>query len=103
MDIFQVTEIFQVKFAKNANSGQLVSLKRENISFRGLTKNKSNTYSLKNVLVQGRGKCDSLIEQSIINSSQSVKYENISPNTDLQYVFSGSGLKENIIVKEKAG
>ena len=92
---------FQVKFAKNANSGQLVSLKKGKYKLSWANKNKSNTYSLKNVLVQGKGKCDSLIEQSIINSSQSVKYENISPNTDLQYVFSGSGLKENIIVKEK--
>ena len=57
--------------------------------------------STQKINIEKKRKCDSLIEESIINSSQTVKYENISKGTDLEYIFSGSGLKENIIVKDK--
>ena len=89
----------QVKFAKKSNSKKLVSMQQGKYK---LSWNYLNTnLSTQKINIEKKRKCDSLIEESIINSSQTVKYENISKGTDLEYIFSGSGLKENIIVKDK--
>lgn len=90
---------FQVKFAKKLNSGKLVTIKKDKYKLSWEYIHNSNINSTSDVKIKKKEKCNSIVEESVVNSSQTVRYENILKDTDLKYVFSGSGLKENIIVK----
>jgi len=95
---------FDVKFAKKANSSKLVTIKQDKYSLSWDLKNKSKVSSLMNnaEIVKQKTSNDDVIEASVANTSQIVNYNNITDNTDLQYVVNGNGLKENIIVNDKS-
>ena len=87
---------FKVKFAKNANQKKLVSVKMDNysVSLSLLNKTKKNNSSMKQ---EKKAKIKDLTVAS--NVSQKVYYENILPDTNIEYIVNGSGVKENIVVK----
>ena len=87
---------FKVKFAKNANQKKLVSMKMDNysVSLSLLNKTKKNNSSMKQ---EKKAKIEDLTVAS--KASQKVYYENILPDTNIEYIVSGSGVKENIVVK----
>ena len=87
---------FKVKFAKNANQKKLVSMKMDNysVSLSLLNKTKKNNSSMKQ---EKKAKIEDLTVAS--KASQKVYYENILPDTNIEYIVNGSGVKENIVVK----
>ena len=87
---------FNVKFAKNANQKKLVSMKMDNysVSLSLLNKTKKNNSSMKQ---EKKTKIEDLTVAS--KASQKVYYENILPDTNIEYIVNGSGVKENIVVK----
>ena len=87
---------FKVKFAKNASQKKLVSMKMDNysVSLSLLNKTKKNNSSMKQ---EKKAKIEDLTVAS--KASQKVYYENILPDTNIEYIVNGSGVKENIVVK----
>ena len=87
---------FKVKFAKNANQKRLVSMKMDNysVSLSLLNKTKKNNSSMKQ---EKKAKIEDLTVAS--KASQKVYYENILPDTNIEYIVNGAGVKENIVVK----
>ena len=87
---------FKVKFAKNANQKKLMSMKMDNysVSLSLLNKTKKNNSSMKQ---EKKAKIEDLTVAS--KASQKVYYENILPDTNIEYIVNGSGVKENIVVK----
>ncbi len=87
---------FKVKFAKNASQKKLVSMKMDNysVSLSFLNKTKKNNSSMKQ---EKKAKIEDLTVAS--KASQKVYYENILPDTNIEYIVNGSGVKENIVVK----
>ena len=91
----------EVKFAKKTNSGKLVTIKQGKYKLSWEYLGYSGLFSSKKIEIKEKEKRNSIIEDSVINSSRTVTYENVSKDTDLQYTLNGNGLKENIIVKDK--
>jgi len=91
----------EVKFAKKTNSGKLVTIKQGKYKLSWEYLDYSGLFTSKNIEIKEKEKQNSIIEDSVINSSRTVTYAEVSKDTDLQYVFNGNGLKENIIVKDK--
>lgn len=89
---------FKVKFAKNSNQKKLVQVDMDNysVSLSLQNKSKKNNSSMKH---EKKAKTEDLTDAS--SSKQKVYYENILPNTDIEYIVNGSGVKENIVVKSK--
>ena len=94
---------FDVKFAKNANSSKLMTISKDKYSLSWNLLNKAKAISgLKKIDIEEADQDAAEIEKSVSNTSQSVCYENIIADTDLEYTVNGNGLKENIIVKKPA-
>ncbi|MDE6752387.1 MAG: DNRLRE domain-containing protein [Eubacterium sp.] len=94
---------FDVKFAKNANSSKLITISKDKYSLSWNLLNKAKAISgFKKIDIEEADKDAAEIEKSVSNTSQSVCYENIIADTDLEYTVNGNGLKENIIVKKPA-
>ena len=96
---------FDVKFAKNANASKLITINKDKYSLSWNLLNKAKTISeFKKIDIKEKeiDENASEIESVVSNASQSVCYENIIANTDLEYTVNGNGLKENIIVKKPA-
>ncbi len=94
---------FDVKFAKNANSSKLITISKDKYSLSWNLLNKAKAISgFKKIDIEEADQDAAEIEKSVSNTSQSVCYENIIADTDLEYTVNGNGLKENIIVKKPA-
>lgn len=87
---------FRVKFAKNSNQKKLVSIKMGDysVSLSLLNKTKKNNSSMKQ---EKKAKIEDLTAAS--KASQKIYYENILPDTNIEYIVNGSGVKENIVIK----
>ena len=93
------------KFAKNANQKNLVRIKQGNykLSISLQKKNKNKAVEIENtesITAENSDADDLAAQMSAKNISSSVIYKNIQDGIDLQYVTSGSNLKENIIVNQ---
>lgn len=93
------------KFAKNANQKNLVRIKQGNykLSISLQKKNKNKAVEIENtesITAENSDANDLAAQMSAKNISSSVIYKNIQDGIDLQYVTSGSNLKENIIVNQ---
>ncbi len=90
-----------IKLANNSNSLNLLKItyKSYKISLGIPDADKSKAIEIyPSVSTEG----DDIISASTLDRfSAGAIYENILPNTDLEYIISGNSLKENIIVKEK--
>lgn len=95
--------IFDVKFAKNANSDKLVAISegKYNLSWNLLNRSKIIS-GINNIDIEESeiNENPTPVEQSVENASQSVLYKSIIHHTDLEYTVNGNGLKENIIVNK---
>ncbi|MGN0178101.1 MAG: DNRLRE domain-containing protein, partial [Monoglobaceae bacterium] len=87
---------FKVKFATNSNQNKLVNMKMDkySVSFSLIGKDKKNSSSMKQ---EKKAKIEDLTVAS--NVCQKVYYENIITDTNIEYIVDGSGVKENIVVK----
>ena len=87
---------FRVKFAKNSNQKKLVNIKMGDysVSLSLLNKTKKNNSSMKQ---EKKAKIEDLTAAS--KASQKIYYENILPDTNIEYIVNGSGVKENIVIK----
>ena len=91
------------KFAKNANQKNLVRIEQGKYKFSLslLKRNKNKNVEIENTETFADENSDDPIDQmSAPNISSSVIYKNIQDGVDLQYITSGSNLKENIIVNQ---
>lgn len=90
---------FKVKFAKNSKHKKLVSIKTKDYSLDfSLVSDSKNSQPA--IINESTAKKDSQTDGTILsNVSQKVSYENILNETDLEYIVSGSSIKENIIIK----
>ncbi len=91
------------KFAKNANQKNLVRIQqgKYKLSLSLQNRNRNKTVEIENTEALTPGDRDDLASQMTAeNISSSVIYKNIQDGIDLQYVTSGSNLKENIIVNK---
>ena len=84
-----------MKFAKNSNQKKLVSIKMGDysVSLSLLNKTKKNNSSMKQ---EKKAKIEDLTAAS--KASQKIYYENILPDTNIEYIVNGSGVKENIVI-----
>lgn len=87
---------FRVKFAKNSNQKKLVSVEMDDysISLSLLNEAKKNNSSMKQ---DKKGKIEDPTASS--KTAQKICYENILPDTNIEYMVNGSGVKENIVIK----
>ena len=90
---------FKIKFAKNSKQSKLMSLKLDDyaLSFSLLNKSKS-IFSSK---MKEKDKPQKISDLDLQNTTQTVYYEDIISNTDIEYTISGESIKENIIVKNE--
>ena len=93
------------KFAKNANQKNLVRINqgKYKLSIALQKKNKNKAVEIENmesVASEDNNTGDLASQMVAENISSSVIYKNIQDGIDLQYVTSGSNLKENIIVNQ---
>ncbi len=90
---------FKVKFAKNSKQNKLMSLKLDDyaLSFSLLNKSKS-IFSSK---MKEKDKPKKISDLELQNTTQTVYYEDIISDTDIEYTISGESIKENIIVKNE--
>lgn len=97
---------FNVKFAKKESSDKLVSINDDDCSLSWNLLNRNKVLSaISNIdFIDNQNNKDTkdstIVEESVKNSSQSVVYNNILNNTNLEYTVNGNGLKENIILKK---
>ena len=95
----------KIKFAKKITGNEtLFALHNVNqkltLSLNGATKKTLGTITnYTSELGENATELQKMTELTKISAS--VKYENILPNTDLEYIVRGNDIKENIIVKEK--
>ena len=93
------------KFAKNANQKNLVRINQGkyklSIALQKKNKNKAvEIEKMESVASEDNNTGDLASQMVAENISSSVIYKNIQDGIDLQYVTSGSNLKENIIVNQ---
>lgn len=96
---------FDVKFAKNVNSSKLITISQGDYSLSWDLSNKNKIASYFNKISIGNKEISedaTEFEAIVSDASQSVRYENIISNTDLEYIINGNGLKENIIIKKSS-
>ena len=60
---------FQVKFAKKLNSGKLVTIKKDKYKLSWEYIHNSNINSTSDVKIKKKEKCNSIVEESVVNSS----------------------------------
>ena len=91
------------KFAKNANQKNLVRINQGKYKLSIALQKKNKAVEIENMesVASEDNNTDDLASQMVAeNISSSVIYKNIQDGIDLQYVTSGSNLKENIIVNQ---
>lgn len=89
------------KFAKNANQKNLVRIQQDDykVSFALQNRNENKKVTIENS--ESSAENDSLESQMTVDNIYStVNYNNIQDDVDLQYIASGSDLKENIIINK---
>ena len=87
---------FQVKFAKKSNGKFLMKLKQEDWSiYWSLTSPKKNK-----VTGQASNPAESEDPLQLTKLTSEMRYNDIFADTDLQYIVTPTGVKENIIVKK---
>ncbi|MDE5984728.1 MAG: DNRLRE domain-containing protein, partial [Eubacterium sp.] len=94
---------FNVKFAEKSDSDKLVTITENDyeLSWTLLNKSKARLFADDIDIEETVLNDDStVIEESVENVSQTVTYNNIINDTDIEYTVNGKGLKENIIVNE---
>ena len=93
-----------IKLANNSNSSNLVKITKDNYKISINLSGANKAKSLKVYETAEKPFGDDVETVSTLNKfSSCAVYENILPSTDLEYIISGSTLKENIIIKEKNG
>ena len=96
---------FDVKFAQTASSSKLITVSQDDYSLSWNLLNKTKIISHFNTIKIENKKISedtTEIESCVADASQTVRYDNIVSNTDLEYIVNGNGLKENIIIKKPA-
>lgn len=94
---------FNVKFAEKSDSDKLVTISENDyeLSWTLLNKSKARLFADDIDIDETALNNDStIIEESVENVSQTVTYNNILNDTDIEYTVNGKGLKENIIINE---
>jgi hypothetical protein len=95
-----------VILANNASQNALTSISKGeySVSIIPLSLNTSSKVTVKNTESKPQLSIKPTIEEAskLYNHTSSVKYESLFNGADLEYILSGSKLKENIIVNEKA-
>jgi len=72
----------EVKFAKKTNSGKLVTIKQGKYKLSWEYLDYSGLFTSKNIEIKEKEKQNSIIEDSVINSSRTVTYAEVSKDTD---------------------
>ncbi len=98
-----VENSFKVKVAKNANAKKLVRIKTDSY---GISWGYSNSNPVRKTFCGANienvaDDTGDMIYDSVKKSTQKVTYSNIDSDCDLEYIITGSSVKENIIVKSK--
>ncbi|MDF2700128.1 MAG: wapA1, partial [Haloplasmataceae bacterium] len=86
---------FKLEFPKKLDDNKQIKLKMDNynINWKVLGIDKTDAY-------YQNGQIKSTNLKELTNVSQSVKYNNIQNNVDIEYIVAGSDIKENIILNE---
>lgn len=91
---------FQVKFAKNSRQKKLMRVKMGN---RSLSFSLQQDSRMRAALLPSSLKQEAQLHRpddlALRNTSQKVSYPDILPQIDLEYIVTGAGVKENILVK----
>ncbi len=89
----------KIKIAKNSNSEKLVSMKSKDYSISWGYADSSKVKQKKvNLSAVENKKVNDIIYDSVLNNTQTVRFNGIEDNYDLEYVISGQSVKENIII-----
>jgi len=95
---------FKIKFAKNTSQKALVRIKDDNYAIAWDYLNKAEKVRNASVPVKEKNKNSSKLEQFKIEKTDAgITYSEIEQGIDLQYLLSGTNIKENILVKQPRG
>ncbi len=89
---------FNVKFAKKSNSNFLLKIKQDNMSVSWSVESPKKNKVIGQATNNSKESDDPM---SVRNLTSEMLYENVIDDTDLQYIVTPTGVKENIIIKKK--
>ncbi|MBP3936392.1 MAG: RHS repeat protein [Clostridia bacterium] len=93
---------FQVKFANNTNSSKLVRLRKDNYEIAWGYDGNAVSGNVKAKSKKQVTTPDDALTVPVDNAFGQIDYPYVEDNTSLQYIVSGSGLKENIVIHSVA-
>lgn len=93
---------FQIKFANNTNSSKLVRLRKDNYEISWGYDGNAVSGNVKSKSKKQVTTPDEALAVPTENALGQIDYPYVEDNTSLQYIVSGSGVKENIVVHAAA-
>ena len=96
-DLENTSNVFKTKFSKKSNGNKLVTIKKDDYSLSWMLSGANKV----NAQVSDSNGENVEDKSALKNLEGLVTYPDIQENVDLQYVVSGSEVKENIVLKDK--